>query len=147
MADGELVELQHVHDAHLGHRAAKQLGPLVHTRRWGRKHTNKNVTDRSYDSQLNMLGLHLICVNVQDTPTSRPPFEPPFMVSLDEDVYPSLMRYSAAHWKSVKQFCLLASMPAEEKTNLNEQFVLILLQKYTRYMDVPSQRDLNSECL
>lgn len=25
------------------------------------------------------------------------------------------MRYSAAHWKSVKQFCLLANMPAREK--------------------------------
>ena len=25
-----------------------------------------------------------------------------------------MMRYSAAHWKSVKQFCLLASMPAKE---------------------------------
>lgn len=58
----------------------------------------------------------LKCVNVEDnTPTSRPPLEPPFMVSLDGDVYPSLMRYSAAHWKSVKQFCLFASMPARQK--------------------------------
>lgn len=34
MADGELVELEHVHDAHLGHSAAKQLGPLVDTGGW-----------------------------------------------------------------------------------------------------------------
>lgn len=36
VADGELVELQHVHDAHLGHSAAEQLGPLVHAGRWER---------------------------------------------------------------------------------------------------------------
>lgn len=48
-------------------------------------------------------------------PTSRPPLEPPFIVSLEGEVYPSLMRYSAAHWKSVKQFCLLANMPAKKK--------------------------------
>lgn len=39
VADGKLVELQHVHDAHLGHSAAEQLGPLVHTGRWGRERT------------------------------------------------------------------------------------------------------------
>lgn len=33
MADGELVELQHVHDADLSHGTAEQLGSLVHTGR------------------------------------------------------------------------------------------------------------------
>lgn len=47
VADGELVELQHVHDAHLSHSAAEQLGPLIHTCRWGSKRTNTNVTNRS----------------------------------------------------------------------------------------------------
>lgn len=30
VTDGELVEFEHVHDAHLSHSAAEQLGPLVH---------------------------------------------------------------------------------------------------------------------
>lgn len=33
VTDGEFVELEHVHDPDLSHRAAKELGPLVHTRR------------------------------------------------------------------------------------------------------------------
>lgn len=39
VADGELVELQHVHDAYLSHSAAKQFWTLVHTGRWGRGQT------------------------------------------------------------------------------------------------------------
>lgn len=35
MADGELVELQHVHDSDLSHSAAKQLRALVHAGRCG----------------------------------------------------------------------------------------------------------------
>lgn len=35
VADGELVELQHVHDSNLSHSAAKQLRTLVHAGRWG----------------------------------------------------------------------------------------------------------------
>lgn len=33
VADGELVELQHVHDPDLSHGAAEQLGTLVHAGR------------------------------------------------------------------------------------------------------------------
>lgn len=33
VADGELVELQHVHDSHLSHSAAKELRTLVHAGR------------------------------------------------------------------------------------------------------------------
>ena len=67
------------------------------------------------------------------TPTSRPPLEPPLMVSLEGEVYPSLTRYSAAHWKSVKQFCLLANMPAKgEKYKVCRQFISI-----TEYILVP----------
>lgn len=39
VADGKLVELQHVHDSYLSHSAAEQLGPLVHTGRWGMERT------------------------------------------------------------------------------------------------------------
>lgn len=35
VADGELMELQHVHDSHLSHGAAKQLRTLVHAGRCG----------------------------------------------------------------------------------------------------------------
>ena len=34
VSNGELVELEHVHDSHLGHGTAKQLWPLVHTGRY-----------------------------------------------------------------------------------------------------------------
>lgn len=40
VADGKLVELQHVHDSNLSHSAAEQLGPLVHTGRWGGAQTD-----------------------------------------------------------------------------------------------------------
>lgn len=121
MADCELVELQHVHDADLSYSAAEQLRPLVHTRRW------KKQKQKQFDiSIVAAAGKYLNEYNSQAllyTPTSRPPLEPPFIVSLEGDVYPSLMRYSAAHWKSVKQFCLLANMPAKEKNTkyLKEQ--------------------------
>lgn len=39
VADGELVELQHVHDADLSDGAAEQLWPLVDAGRWEREHT------------------------------------------------------------------------------------------------------------
>ena len=45
-------------------------------------------------------------------PTSRPPFEPPRIASLSDEVYFSAMRYSAAAMKSSKTFCLFSSMPA-----------------------------------
>lgn len=105
MTDGELVKFQHVHDAHLSYGTAKQLRPLVHAGRWGRRCAVRDVLHCKYEPKL--------CQSLGYVPTSKPPLEPPFIVSLDGDVYPSLMRYSAAHWKSVKQFCLLASMPAE----------------------------------
>lgn len=65
-------------------------------------------------------------------PTSRPPLEPPFIVSLEGEVYPSLIRYSAAHWKSVKQFCLFASMPAGKKNTkyVNEDFALVIFKRF-----------------
>lgn len=34
VADGELVKLEHVHDADLGHGAAEQVRALVHTHSW-----------------------------------------------------------------------------------------------------------------
>lgn len=123
MADGKLVELQHVHDADLSHRTAEQLGPLVHAGRWG-KRTHGQAHREVIPGQLKSSEADSCSVRSVSghAPTSRPPFEPPFIVSLEGDVYPSLMRYSAAHWKSVKQFCLLASMPAkgeESKVRIN----------------------------
>ena len=44
--------------------------------------------------------------------TSRPPLEPPCMVTSDGLVYCSWMRYSAAAWKSSNTFCLLSRRPA-----------------------------------
>lgn len=112
VANGKLVELQHVHDADLSHRTAKQLRPLVHTGRWGREHTPGQLKSSEDSFQDDSCSVRSISGHA---PTSRPPFEPPFIVSLEGEVYPSLMRYSAAHWKSVKQFCLFASMPAKGK--------------------------------
>lgn len=56
-------------------------------------------------------------IKKQFSPTKRPPLEPPLIVSLLGDVYPSLMRYSAACWKSSKQFCLLAKIPPRRHQN------------------------------
>lgn len=44
-------------------------------------------------------------------PTNKPPFEPPWMVSLEGLVIFSRKRYSAAEIKSSKLFCLLRSRP------------------------------------
>jgi len=44
VTNGELVELQHVHDAHLSDGTAEQLGPLVHAGRWERKQSDTPAT-------------------------------------------------------------------------------------------------------
>src|SRR5512139_1455989 len=49
---------------------------------------------------------------VMAAPTSRPPFEPPEMASLDADVYLLTISHSAAAMKSSKTFCFLSSIPA-----------------------------------
>lgn len=63
----------------------------------------------------------IVCV----VPTSRPPLEPPLIVSLLGEVYPSFIRYSAAHWKSVKQFCLFANIPPGEQ---DKRWMIIFVQ-------------------
>lgn len=45
------------------------------------------------------------------SPTSRPPLEAPLTAMRLATVYFSWIRYSAAHWKSSKQFCLFPSVP------------------------------------
>src|SRR2546422_2791873 len=45
-------------------------------------------------------------------PTRRPPFEPPWIASLFEDVYLFVTRYSAHAMKSSNTFGLLSSIPA-----------------------------------
>lgn len=76
VADGELMELQHVHDSHLSHGAAKQLRTLVHAGRCGGG---------------GAVSMSPVSLCHQETaaayvPTSRPPLEPPFMVSLEGEV-------------------------------------------------------------
>lgn len=44
-------------------------------------------------------------------PTNSPPLEAPLIAMRLAVVYFSWIRYSAAHWKSSKQFCLFASVP------------------------------------
>lgn len=43
VADGEFVELEHVHDTDLGHGTAEQFGTLVHTRSWWNIRTKKRL--------------------------------------------------------------------------------------------------------
>ena len=45
-------------------------------------------------------------------PTSRPPFDPPWMASLAGDVYLLAMSHSAAAMKSSKTFCFFSFVPA-----------------------------------
>lgn len=98
-------------------------------------------TDNIYISTLHLFANSFACPTCPMTqpnrsglwlaqaPTSRPPFEPPWITSLMEKiiitfhqfslwlfyffdlVYPVLMRNSAAHWKSSKTFCLLKCLP------------------------------------
>lgn len=43
VADGELVKLEHVHNADLGHGTAEQIRTLVHTRSWWNIVTKNNL--------------------------------------------------------------------------------------------------------
>lgn len=38
MTDGEFVELEHIHDPNLSYRTTEELGLLVYTCRWKKKH-------------------------------------------------------------------------------------------------------------
>lgn len=114
---------------------------------WATAHPNSSgrsftqAAETGHQGFRNIIYIHLLrlyCFSISCSlveayvPTSRPPLETPFIVSLEGEVYPSLIRYSAAHWKSVKQFCLFASMPAGRKNTkyVNEGFALVIFKRF-----------------
>ena len=100
IADGELVESEHVHDT-ANSRSLEQM----------KVNSERETGNKTYPTAAmpapNKSGLWFM----QD-PTKRPPFEPPLMASFLVHVYLLSTRYSAAAMKSSNPFCLLSNLPA-----------------------------------